>query len=212
MAVLLALGGDMRGTGATGRPARRRQRHRYTTSHGQRRKGPGRTSRGDAPPWPRPGALQPPGLSCGQRENRHTAARPSVPPARGWAARRFTLSVTHTANRVTRRPHHQPPERSNRHWDAIRFPNVIVWFGLSGHGLRSAAGGWRWFGRSCPRAKGPARPVLHMPAGTGIPPIPCSLPVNDDRRPVFKSFDASAIWRFASGSRRYLRSKRCHVP
>jgi hypothetical protein len=25
-------------------------------------------------------------------------------------------------------------------WDAIRFPNVIVWFGLGGHELRLAAG------------------------------------------------------------------------
>lgn len=42
------------------------------------------------------------------KEKPASAACSKVPPARGWAARRFTLSVTHTSNRVTRprRPHH----------------------------------------------------------------------------------------------------------
>jgi hypothetical protein len=41
------------------------------------------------------------------------AARIDVPPARGWAARRFTLSVTHRSNSVTRARQRASLERSN---------------------------------------------------------------------------------------------------
>lgn len=56
-------------------------------------------------PHTQPGAQQPPPSPLG-KEKPANAACQNVPPARGWAARRFTLSVTHASNRVTRQEHY----------------------------------------------------------------------------------------------------------
>ncbi|MEU5486050.1 hypothetical protein, partial [Streptomyces mirabilis] len=48
-------------------------------------------------------------------------------------------SVDHCGTAFTHAPD-QPISPNGNHSEAIRFPNVIVWFGLGGHELRLAAG------------------------------------------------------------------------
>jgi hypothetical protein len=79
--------------------------------------------------------------------------------APGESADGFERRITAQAEAESDTPSHAKAFEGDKNWlvgpqgrnqgsEAFRFPNVIVWFGVGGHELRSVAGGMAWFVRS----------------------------------------------------------------